>query len=56
MRPTLESKTDAEIRNWIRNHEKAGKTSAPLYLQLLEERARRSQLSQRLDFGRCSNT
>ena len=50
---TIASKTDAEINNWIRNHEVAGKTSAPLYLQLLEERARRAQSGQRLDFG-CS--
>lgn len=52
MQPTLESKTDSEIKIWIRNHEEAGKTSTPLYLQLLEERARRSQSGQRLDFGR----
>jgi len=52
MPPMLEAKTDKEIGNWIRNHENAGKTSAPLYLQLLEERAKRSQSGQRLDFGR----
>jgi hypothetical protein len=52
MSPTLESRTDAEIANWIRNYEEARKTSAPLYLQLLEERARRSQSGQRLDFSR----
>ncbi|MGW8281473.1 hypothetical protein ACWGK7_18505 (plasmid) [Sphingomonas aurantiaca] len=52
MPPTLNLKTDAEIGNWIRNHETAGKTSAPLYLELLEERARRSQSGHRLDFGR----
>lgn len=52
MPTALESKTDAEINNWIGNHEVAGKTSAPLYLQLLEERARRAQSAQRLDFAR----
>ncbi|RWN25284.1 hypothetical protein [Mesorhizobium sp.] len=39
----LTEKTDTEIDQWIRNHEQKGATSAPLYLQLLEERARRSQ-------------
>lgn len=46
------SRTDAEMGNWIRNHEAAGKTSAPLCLELLEERAKRSQSGQRMDFGR----
>ena len=52
MAPKLDSKTDPEIGNWIRNHEKAGQTSAPLYLELLEERARRWQSDQRLEFER----
>jgi hypothetical protein len=47
----LAAKTDAEINTWIRNHENAGKTSAPLYIELLEERIRRAQLVHRLDFG-----
>lgn len=52
MPSTLEFKSDAEIGNWIKNHETARQTSAPLYMELLEERARRSQSSQRLDFSR----
>lgn len=48
----LTTKTDPEIETWIRNHEKAGKTTEPLYLQLLEERVRRTQLRQKLDFDR----
>ncbi|MBZ9857895.1 hypothetical protein LB566_29360 [Mesorhizobium sp. CA13] len=39
----LSEKKDAEIDQWIRNHEQKRATGAPLYLQLLEERARRSQ-------------
>ena len=30
----LETKSDSEIETWIRNHENAGATSAPLYLEL----------------------
>lgn len=48
----LAAKTDNEIEVWIRNHEAKGGTSAPLYAQLLEERARRSQAKQRLNFDR----
>ncbi|MER9132747.1 hypothetical protein [Mesorhizobium sp. M0768] len=40
---SLTEKTDTEINQWIHNHEQKGATSAQLYLQLLEERARRSQ-------------
>lgn len=40
---SLSEKKDIEIDQWIRNHEQQGATSAPLYLQLLDERARRSQ-------------
>ncbi|MCO5792685.1 MAG: hypothetical protein HEQ21_07685 [Blastomonas sp.] len=46
----LAAKTDRDIESWIRNHERAAKTSAPLYLELLEERVRRAQLKHQLDF------
>lgn len=36
-------KSDAEIEIWIKNHEEAAQTNTPLYFQLLEERAHRSQ-------------
>ena len=49
---TLATKTDSEIETWIRNHEKAEKTSVPLYLELLEERVRRAQMKHKLDFNR----
>lgn len=48
----LSTKTDREIETWIRNHETASKTGDPLYHELLEERARRSQAKQRLDFDK----
>ncbi|QIK95579.1 hypothetical protein G7076_02975 [Sphingomonas sp. HDW15A] len=48
----LTTKTDPEIETWIRNYENAGKTSETFYLELLEERVRRTQLKQRLDFDR----
>ncbi|GGJ56481.1 hypothetical protein GCM10011393_28360 [Sphingopyxis bauzanensis] len=48
----FETKTDAEIDSWIRNHETKGGTAAPLYGQLLEERARRTQTKHRLSFDR----
>jgi len=35
----LQSKTDAEIDQWIRNYEKAGQTREGRYAELLEERA-----------------
>ena len=44
----LTTKTDGAIETWIRNHEDRSETAAPLYLQLLEERARRSQAKQKL--------
>lgn len=43
------NKTDAQIEIWIKNHENGGLTKAPLYMQLLEERARRSQQKQVLN-------
>ena len=46
----LTTKTNAEIETWIRNHETAGKTSAQLYRDLLEERVRRAQLTHKLNF------
>jgi hypothetical protein len=46
----LAAKTDDELDQWITNHEKqSGGTARPLYLKLLEERARRSQRTQRLN-------
>ena len=39
----LIEKTDAEIDQWIYNHERKAETRAPLYLELLEERVRRTQ-------------
>ena len=36
-------KTDLQIDQWIQNHEKKGATGYPLYLDLLEERARRGE-------------
>jgi len=44
------TKSDHEIEIWIQNHEAAKETDKPLYRSLLEERARRSQLTQKLDF------
>jgi hypothetical protein len=38
---TLEHKTDADIDQWITNHERAGKTRASLYQELIVERNRR---------------
>ena len=35
-------KTNKEIEQWIRNHERLGKTDSELFKQLLEERARRA--------------
>ena len=46
----LESKSLKEIETWIKNHENQHATKAPLYIQLLEERVRRVQNSQKLDF------
>jgi hypothetical protein len=45
----LSAKTDRELDQWIANYERApGGTAQPVYRQLLEERARRSQTKQRL--------
>lgn len=41
----LSVKTDAELNQWIANHERRpGGTAAPLYRWLLEERVRRTQM------------
>lgn len=48
----LATKTDAEIETWIKNHENNGGTAAPLYFQLLEDRVRRAQAKQKLNFDR----
>jgi hypothetical protein len=51
--PDLSEKDDKELDQWIINHEREpGGTAKPRYLQLLEERARRTQAKQQLDFGR----
>ena len=51
--PDFSKKTDAELDRWITNHETArGGTAKPLFLQLLEERAERSQAKQKLSFAR----
>ena len=49
----FDEKTDAEINQWIINHERAaGGTARPLYHQLLEERARRSQAKHKMNLER----
>jgi hypothetical protein len=49
----LEKKSDDDLNQWITNHERSpGGTAKPLYLQLLEERARRTQSPQRLNVER----
>jgi len=49
----LTKKTDAELNQWIANHERIpGGAAKPLYLKLLEERARRSQATQKLNLER----
>jgi hypothetical protein len=46
------SKSDSEIDQWIKNHETKKATSTPFYRQLLEERARRTQLKHSLNLER----
>lgn len=46
------SKSDFQIDTWIANHEEKGRTTDPLYAELLEERARRAQLKQKLNMER----
>lgn len=46
----FQTKSDGEIKWWIANHEaKSGGVALPLYAELLEERARRSQIKQLLN-------
>jgi len=45
-------KSDSEIEQWIKNHEAKGATSSPFYRELLEERARRTQLKHALNMER----
>ncbi len=45
----LTAKSDAEIHQWILNHERAKATEKQLYKDLLEERARRSEGAGRLE-------
>lgn len=45
----FQTKTDGELDQWIANHERKSVTARALYSQLLEERARRAQLMQRLN-------
>ncbi|TPV98303.1 MAG: hypothetical protein USCAAHI_02263 [Beijerinckiaceae bacterium] len=48
----LADKSDSEIEQWIRNHEAKGATSVPFYRELLDERARRTQLKHTLNMER----
>ena len=52
----LSTKTDKEIDQWIKNYEDVeahpGATALPFYRELLEERARRAQTNQKLNFER----
>lgn len=48
----LPAKTDKEIENFIRNYEQKGATALPFYHELLEERARRSQLKHKLNIDK----
>jgi hypothetical protein len=48
----FERKSDSDIDEWIRNYEAKKATSTPFYRQLLEERARRTQLKQLLNMER----
>jgi hypothetical protein len=45
-------KSDSEIDQWIKNHEAKGATSTRFYGELLEERARRTQLKHLLNLER----
>lgn len=45
-------KSDKQISTWIENHVNKGATTAPLYRELLEERARRAQLKNGLNIER----
>lgn len=42
MATDFSSKSDDDINTWIANHEAKGATDAPLYKELLKERARRN--------------
>jgi hypothetical protein len=48
----LADKSDSEIEQWIKNHEAKKATSIPFYRELLEERARRTQLKHTLNLER----
>ncbi len=51
----LDAKTDRELDQWIANHERVARrtgTVQPLYRQLLEERARRTQAKHKLNLER----
>ena len=48
----LTSKSNAEIDQWIHNHEQKSATKVPLYLELLEERARRTKQIGHLDIDK----
>lgn len=43
------TKTNDEIDNWIKNHERQRETDSPLYRELIEERSRRHGKGLRLD-------
>jgi hypothetical protein len=48
----LASKSDSDIDQWIKNYETNKATSTPFYRELLEERARRTQLKHGLNLER----
>ncbi|KPF92302.1 hypothetical protein IP81_09335 [Novosphingobium sp. AAP83] len=52
MKSDLTIKTLPEIERWIHRHEERGLTSEPLYIMLLEERIRRAQAQQKLNFNK----
>jgi hypothetical protein len=43
------NKKHSQIESWIKNHEDNGQTNVPLYIELLEDRARRAQEKQLLN-------
>src|SRR5438128_1690923 len=47
----LKSKTDAELKSWISNHERKSATDTAFYKTLLEERARRQTSGLKLEIS-----
>ncbi|MCR2835116.1 hypothetical protein [Parerythrobacter lacustris] len=48
----FDNKTDDEIESWARKYEEANKADDPAYMLLVEERTKRRQKKQKLDFGK----